>query len=120
MASAAVHQSTNSGHITTFEPVAIQTGITKHDVHTTLNYHKPNEDGSPPAPTYVGKPETYERPVDVVAVKVNDIRGETDKYTLDCTGFQLYNFPSQEKDFLDDEKIKAEYYPETERLLKEA
>jgi hypothetical protein len=120
MASAAVDQSTG-GHTTTFEPLTtVQTGVTKHHVRTILNYHKPNEDGSPPHATYVGKPETYERPVDPVEVTINDIRGETDKYNLDSNGFQLYNFPSAEKDFLDDDKIKAEYYPETERLLKEA
>jgi hypothetical protein len=69
---------------------------------------------------YVGKPETYERPVNPTNVTVTDIRGDVDKYTLDGQGFQIYNFASAEKDFLDDEKIKAEYYPETERLLKEA
>ncbi|KPI42179.1 uncharacterized protein AB675_5458 [Cyphellophora attinorum] len=120
MASAAVDQSAG-GHTTTFEPLTtVQTGVTKHHVRTILNYHKPNEDGSPPHATYVGRPETYERPVDPVEVTINDIRGETDKYNLDSNGFQLYNFPSAEKDFLDDDKIKAEYYPETERLLKEA
>jgi hypothetical protein len=55
-----------------------------------------------------------------VDVTVHDIRGETDKYTLDQQGFQIYTFPSAEKDFADDEKIKAEYYPEVESLLKEA
>lgn len=120
MASAAVEQSTGA-HTTTFEPLTtVQTGVTKHHVRTILNYHKPNADGSPPHPTYVGKPETYERPIDPVEVTVHDIRGEAEKYSLDGNGFQLYNFPSTEKDFLDEERIKAEYYLETERLLKEA
>lgn len=120
MASAAV-QNFTGGHTTSFEPLTtVQSGVTKHHVFTKLNYYKPNDDGSPPAPAYIGKPETYERPIDPVDVTVNDIKGETDKYTLDGNGFQIYTFPSAEKDFLDDEKIKAEYYPETERLLKEA
>jgi hypothetical protein len=137
MASAAVQQSAGA-HTTTFEPLTtVQSGVTKHHVHTKLNYYKPNADGSPPAPAvrthsvfmcwlsltlrqYIGKPETYERPVNPVDVQVYDIRGETDKYTLDKQGFQIYNFPSAEKDFQDDDKIKAEYYPEVERLLKEA
>jgi hypothetical protein len=120
MASAAV-QNFTGGHTTSFEPLnTVQSGVSKHNVFTKLNYYKPNEDGSPPAPAYIGKPETYERPVNPVDVTVNDIKGETDKYTLDRNGFQIYTFPSAEKDFLDDEKIKAEYYPETERLLKEA
>lgn len=42
------------------------------------------------------------------------------RYTLDSHGFQIYTHESKEKDFLDDDKIKAEYYPETEQLLKDA
>ena len=51
---------------------------------------------------------------------VKDISGEEHKYTLDSHGFQIYKHESNEKTFLDDEKIKAEYYPETEQLLKDA
>lgn len=91
-----------------------------HDVNTTLNYYKDPPDGGPPPPNYVGKPESYERPVDTRSVLVHDIRGTEDQYTLDKTGFQIYNHQSVEKDFVDDEKIKKVYYPETERLLKEA
>lgn len=117
----AIIQQQPSGNVTTFEPLTtVQSGPVKHHVHTKLNYFKPNEDGSPPAPAYVGKPESYERPVDPVDVVVHDIKDEANKYTLDGTGFQIYNFPSSEKEFIDEEKIKAEYYPETERLLKEA
>lgn len=48
----------------------------------------------------------------------HDIRGEEGRYTLDATGFQIHRLISTEKDFLEDEKIKKEYYPETEELLK--
>lgn len=120
MASAAVENFTG-GHSTSFEPLTtVQSGTVKHHAHTHLNYYKPNADGSPPAPAYVGKPESYERPTQALNVTVHDIKGEVDKYTLDGNGFQIYTFPSTEKDFRDDEKIKTEYYPETERLLKEA
>ena len=51
---------------------------------------------------------------------VHDIAGDEDKYTLDSHGFQIYKHDSTEKDFVDDEKIKAEYYSETEQLLKDA
>ena len=123
MASAAVQQ--RSGHSTAFEPLATTTapapsGSTKNHVQTKLNYYKEAEDGSPPAPSYIGKPETYERPSLPLDVTVHDIKGETDKYTLDGNGFQIYPHTSSEKDFVDDEKIKAEYYPETEQLLKDA
>lgn len=109
------------GHSTTFEPITVDPKSTpKHHVHTQLNYFKDNDDGSPPAPAYVGRPETYARPVQPVNVVVHDISGEVDKYTLDSHGFQLYAHISQEKDFINDDTIKSEYYPETEQLLKDA
>jgi hypothetical protein len=119
MASTAVQQI--SGHSTSFEPVSnVQTGSAKHHVNTHLNYYKDPGDGSRPAPNIVGQPETYERPTEPLQVIVHDIRGEVEKYTLDGNGFQIYSHKSTEQDFLDDDKIKAEYYPETEQLLKDA
>lgn len=52
-------------------------------------------------------------------VIIHDIAGDEDKYTLDSHGFQFVKHESREKDFLDDQKIKAEYYPEIEQLLKD-
>lgn len=103
---------------TTFTPVA-DTGVKQRDVDTILNYHKPNEDGSPPAPTYVDRPETYERPVDPREAHITDISGRESEYTLDKNGFEVVSYPAQEKDFADDDHIKAVYYPETEQLLKD-
>ncbi|KAL1862048.1 hypothetical protein Plec18170_000872 [Paecilomyces lecythidis] len=92
-----------------------------HHVQTILNYYKDPGDGSPPSPTYVGKPETYNnKPVEATPVTVTDISGHELDYTLDKNGFQIYYHESKEKEFLDDEKIKSEYYPETEQLLKDA
>lgn len=51
-------------------------------------------------------------------VVIHDISGEVEKYTLDTHGFQFVKHESKEKDFFDVEKIKAEYYPETEELVK--
>lgn len=92
---------------------------TKHDVDTTLNFFKPNEDGSAPKPAYIGRPETYERPVDTHDVKINDVTGDEDKYTLDGQGFQFVPHVSKEKSFLDDEQIKDQYYKEVDQLLKD-
>jgi hypothetical protein len=89
------------------------------DVHTVLHYYKPNEDGSPPHPTYVDRPETYERPFEVHPVTVQDVRGRELEYTLDRSGFQLHSHTTNEKDFIDDEQIKSGYYTETEKLLKD-
>jgi hypothetical protein len=90
-----------------------------HDVKTILNYHKENEDGSPPHPTYVDRPETYYRPVESHSVTVRDVTGHEDGYSLDRNGFQFYRHTASEKDFLDDEQIKQGYYKETEQLLKD-
>lgn len=109
------------GHSTTFQPLEpVVAGSKKHHVHTTLNYHKESEDGSAPAPSYAGQAQSFERPVETLDATVHDISGETEKYTLDRNGFQIYNHTSAEKDFLDEDKIKAAYYAETEQLLKDA
>ncbi|KAI1445681.1 hypothetical protein F5Y02DRAFT_417898 [Annulohypoxylon stygium] len=89
------------------------------DVDTILNFHKDNEDGSPPQPTYTDKPSTYERPTESHPVHITDVRGRESEYTLDGNGFQYVPHVAQETEFLDDAHIKAVYYPETEQLLKD-
>ena len=124
MASAAVQQP--GGHSTSFEPLTAQPKGTsvpqqeKHHVLTQLNYYKDPGDRSPPPPSYVGKPETYVRPAQPLDVTVHDIRGEEKNYSLDKNGFEIYRHASVEREFLDDAQIKAQYYPETEQLLKDA
>ena len=121
MASTAVHQP--AGHPTSFEPLIAEEELrsAKHDVRTNLNYYKDPGDGSEPPAAYVGRPETYERmPLEPTPVTVHDVRGDEQLHTLDTSGFQIYPHTNREKDFLDDEKIKAEYYSETEQLLKDA
>lgn len=56
------------------------------DVNTVLHYYKPNEDGSPPHPTYVNRPETYERPTEPHPVTVRDIRGREKTTPSTATG----------------------------------
>jgi hypothetical protein len=102
----------NSGSLKVTQPTS------PRDVKTILNYFKDNEDGSPPEPNYVGKVNTFDRPVDATPVTVHDVRGSEGQYTLDTTGFQYVNHVSQEKDFVDEEQIKTKYYAETEELLK--
>jgi len=93
---------------------------TPRDVTTTLHYLRPNEDGSPPAPSYVGRPETYVKPANAHTVTVHDIRGSEQDYSLDKTGFEIFRHESKEKDFTDEEKIKDIYYKEVEEILKKA
>ena len=122
MASAAVQQPT--GHTTSFEPLTTTTDAApkdkQHNVHTTLNYYKDPGDGAGPPPPYVRQPETYERPTYPLPVTVTDVRGHEAEYNLDNKGFQFYKHASVEKDFKDDDHIKAVYYPEVEQLLKDA
>lgn len=118
----AIHQSFGNEYRQTETTPIIATEykkIEKHDVQTTLNFYKDNEDGSPPAPTYVGKPETYERPVNTQDVTIHDVTSDEDKYTLDSHGFQFVPSVSVEKDFLDDDQIKDRYYKEVDQLLKD-
>lgn len=119
MASAAVQLPASHGPLLSEKP-GVPVSEKPHHVQTTLNFFKENEDGSPPEPTYTSNPETYDRPTTPLETTIHDISGHELDYKLDSHGFQLYYHESQEKDFLDDEKIKAEYYPETEQLLKDA
>lgn len=118
MASAAVQLPTGPTALPTQQPATGSSG--PHHVQTTLNYIKELPDGSHLAPAYVGVPSSYERPSAVLPVTIHDVSGHELDYTLDGNGFQFYYHTSAEKDFLDDEKIKREYYPEIDQLLKDA
>ena len=127
MASTLSAPSTTAPHLLSSSPVTTQPAETPaqipkqpQDVVAQFNYYKDPGDGSKPAPSYVGKPETYERPAEPLNHIVHDIRGSEDKYSLDTTGFQVYKHVSEEKDFIDDEEIKRIYYPEVEQILKAA
>ncbi|KAG7040467.1 methionine permease [Colletotrichum scovillei] len=87
-------------------------------VEATLNYHKDNEDGSPPHPTYVDRPETYDRPFESHSVTISDLTGDEEEFSLDRNGFQIHHSPSTEKQFQDDDQIRSSYYAEVEELLK--
>lgn len=114
MASAAIQLPTGSDSplLTPKSQASVQTSEKLHHVQTTLHFIKELPDGSHLAPSYVGKPESYERPSEAVPVTVHDVSGRELDYTLDDSGFQFYYHESKEKEFFDDEKIKREYYPE--------
>ncbi|KAL7280146.1 hypothetical protein PYCCODRAFT_1359188 [Trametes coccinea BRFM310] len=94
--------------------------LTPHDVPTTLNYYAPIGDEAPYQ--YVEEPPKDTPPnnigTDPRTVLVHDARGHEDEFTLDKNGFQYVKWPSVEKEFDDDERIKAQYYPEVEEILK--
>lgn len=119
MSSGAVQLSHGHNSVSTEKPT-VQLTEGPHHVQTTLNFFKENEDGSPPSPNFANRPETYNKPTVPLAVTIHDLSGHELDYTLDKNGFQFYYHESKEKDFLEEEKIKKEYYPETEQLLKDA
>ena len=89
-------------------------------MYADFRYHLEHEDGSPPEPVDVSNPSSYvDKPDAVRTVLVRDIRGSEDQYTLDKNGFQVFRHVSTEKEFLDEDQIKAEYFPEVEQLLKD-
>jgi len=52
-------------------------------------------------------------------VSITSIRGHEGEYTLDKNGFQLDKRVHQEKEFVDDERIKEVYYPSVIEAVKE-
>ena len=90
-----------------------------HDVYADFNYYADPQDGSLPEPLEVTKPSSFlDKPKDVRTLLVHDIRGEEAQYTLEKNGFQFCHQACKETEFLDDQQIESQYYPEIERLLK--
>ncbi|KAI3396493.1 hypothetical protein diail_12113 [Diaporthe ilicicola] len=102
-------------------PVLLPTsGITKpRHVHTTINYYRDPGDGTEHAPSIAGKRSTFNQPSIDLETVVTDITGSEGDYTLDSHGFQLCDHVSREKAFDNDDRIKEEYYPEVENLMRE-
>ncbi|KAH0829597.1 hypothetical protein AYO21_07558 [Fonsecaea monophora] len=50
---------------------------------------------------------------------VENIRGQESKFSVDTSGFAVYNYPAKEKAFTDDAKVREGYYAEVEALLRE-
>jgi hypothetical protein len=94
--------------------------LEKHHVSTTLNYWDDPGDGSKPTPIFIGKGRiTNERPHRAHSFVVTDVSGDEDKYSLDSHGFQYCRHKSIEKDFTDENAIRAAYYEECRKLLKD-
>ncbi len=53
-------------------------------------------------------------------VRIRDLRPEAESYTLDTHGFAVAHHQSAVRDFWDEEEIRNVYYPEAERLIREA
>lgn len=53
-------------------------------------------------------------------ITIHDARPVADGFDLDREGFALRAYPTAVKDFFDDDEVRRVYYPEMERLVKEA
>ena len=53
-------------------------------------------------------------------VTIADARGRESAFSLDHNGFALIKAPTEVRDFYNPDQIKSVYYPEVERLLREA
>ncbi|CZT21142.1 related to 7alpha-cephem-methoxylase P8 chain [Ramularia collo-cygni] len=95
--------------------------IPRGETKSSLVFYKDPEDGSRPF-NYVEQPpegmpqRNYGE--DNQEVVIHDIRGHEHEYDMNVNGFGVVQgIESEEKDFTDDEKIKANYYPEVEKVL---
>lgn len=101
----------------------VQEAIPRGPVRTEINYYQGPVDGSVPY-NFVDNPppNTPERNFTETAhcVTIQDMRGHESDFTLDHDSFTTISGlpPSAESDFVDDIKIKQNYYPEVEALLK--
>ncbi|ROW06537.1 hypothetical protein VMCG_04396 [Cytospora schulzeri] len=102
--------------------MALTSTVPRGPVTATLYYFDPPADGAQPffhvetPPEGVPQRNFGDVPVDT---PIDDIRGRESEYTLDRDAFQVIQgvLESKEKDFVDDDSIKANYYPEVEELL---
>ena len=53
-------------------------------------------------------------------ITIYNARPVAEQFDLDRQGFELWDYPTAVKDFFDDEEILNVYYPEMEKLVKEA
>ena len=53
-------------------------------------------------------------------ITIYNARPVAEQFDLDRQGFELWDYPTAVKDFFDDEEVLNVYYPEMERLVKEA
>ncbi|UPK98855.1 hypothetical protein LCI18_009790 [Fusarium solani-melongenae] len=102
--------------------MAISSTIPRGDVTATLNFYQPPSDSSTPF-NYVDQPPKgqpqrnfSDNPQPTI---IHDVRGREADFHLDQDAFQVIrNVPeSSEAEFVDDDSIKANYYPEVEQLL---
>jgi hypothetical protein len=87
--------------------------LQREDKHKTEKPYKLQYDPGDDIPRWNCKNETQS------GVRIHDIRGKEDQFTLDKQGFAVYRLNSKlsPEDFDDDAKVKKVYYHELSQLL---
>ncbi|KAF4965627.1 hypothetical protein FSARC_6614 [Fusarium sarcochroum] len=100
--------------------MSIPDSVPRGDVVAKLNFFKAPADGSDAENVIVprGLPQINYAD-DSRDVLIRDLRGKESEVTLDRDGVAIVQgvAPSTERDFVDDDSIRANYYPELEKLL---
>ncbi|KAG8418815.1 hypothetical protein J3459_011998 [Metarhizium acridum] len=100
--------------------------VPRGDVTAALNFYAPPADKAARPFNYVDDPPAGQPQRnygdDTQDTPIHDVRGRESAFTLDRDAFQVISdvAPSSEASFADDASIRANYYPEVERLLLEA
>lgn len=84
---------------------------------TTLFYYLEVKDGGI-IQTYPGTAFEKRRKHVPHAVNVKDMRPIREKFSLEKNGFELVDFIPKEREFLDEEKVERDFYPECIDLIK--
>ncbi|POR38706.1 Uncharacterized protein TPAR_01092 [Tolypocladium paradoxum] len=106
--------------------MAIASAVPRGDVTASLNYYNPPADKSATPFNFVDAPPPGQpqRNFSDAAhdTRIHDLRGREADFSLDRDAFQVLSGlpPSREADFIDDDSIARNYYPEVERLLLDA
>ncbi|KAI9158401.1 Aspirochlorine biosynthesis protein N [Paramyrothecium foliicola] len=102
--------------------MAIGSSVPRGPVTATLRFYSPPVDNAAPF-NYVETPPEGEPQRNFSdsahPVTIQDVRGRETDYSLDHDAFQVITdvAPSKETEFVDDDSIKKNYYPEVEQLL---
>ena len=90
----------------------------KRIVNARLNFYlDPSQGGQ--SEFAIGTAGAYRRKFDERPVQIEDARGHESDFSLDTHGFQYCKRATTEKDFSDDDQVKAVAYPEVQQLLKD-
>ena len=88
-------------------------------IEAIINYHLPLADSGPPLAYNVSTAGSRRVKHSQRRLAITNIRGRESEFDLDTHGFQfVQNFPSEDKNYDDDDRIKRVVYKEVERMLK--